>query len=82
MKNIRKLRRAVTITVKEMAEYLNINKNEYINIESGRLIPENKEELEEKIIDIINPKLKSKLIRTEFYYNSLKMLYEQLNNQE
>ncbi len=67
-KDIKKLRKICKLSQIELAEHLGIEQSNYCNIENGKLIPNNLDEIKQKAIKILLPLLDLKMI---YLYNEL-----------
>jgi DNA-binding XRE family transcriptional regulator len=62
MKDIKKLRKICKLSQIELAYELGIEQSNYCNIENGKLIPNNLDEIKKKAIKILLPLLDLKIL--------------------
>lgn len=78
MKDVKQLRKVCKVSQVQMANDLGIDQSNYCNIENGKLIPNNLEEIKEKAIDILYPTfIKILLVKNSELYN-LKELHKRI----
>lgn len=65
MLKVKILRREVGFKQKDLAFLLGINRNNYVNIENGKLIPNSVKETEQRAIKILKPLLAKKVIEAQ-----------------
>lgn len=65
MKRIKKIRKLVGITQKEIATHLNMDQANYCNIENGKYIPNNLDEIVLKLNSILMPILTKLIDKTK-----------------
>ena len=74
MIRVKILRREVGFKQKDLALLLGINRNNYVNIENGKLIPNSVKETEKRAIKILKPLLSKKLIAAQEEVERLEIL--------
>lgn len=80
MKVVKELRKQLKLKQTELADMLGIQKANYCNMENGRLVPKNIEEIENRAFDALESECEKQIISEESKLARLKQTLSAIHN--